>query len=301
MKKLDLGIDIGGTFIKYALVDKDFNIIEKWKIPSIKFETSNEFYDYIRSNIKHINDINDIAVSSAGLIDEDSNVKSYAAPNIRIMYGTNINKEIGKRSGKKVISINDAKAAGLCELKIGNGKGSKSSAYLIIGTGTGGCICNENDVIYGKDGFAGEFHLLPFLDLKNREVLCQGNYSSMCGLIEIYNENVNEDEAVKYGQEVTEKYLSGDEIAKKSIDEWIHNITIQLLTIAVFYNPEIICVGGGISQEDWFIELIREAFNNECKSFFPINYLSTKIDRCKYSNDANILGAITKLNVVNNK
>ena len=98
-----------------------------------------------------------------------SNVKSYAAPNVRIMYGTNINDEIQKRTNKKVASINDAKAAGLCEFEIGNAKGSKSSAFLILGTGTGGCLCNENGVIYGKDSFAGEFHKIPFMNFKTKK------------------------------------------------------------------------------------------------------------------------------------
>ena len=55
MEKYNLGIDIGGTFIKYALVDKKYNIKEKWKLKSVKFDTKDELYDYICSNIKDIN------------------------------------------------------------------------------------------------------------------------------------------------------------------------------------------------------------------------------------------------------
>ena len=47
MEKYNLGIDIGGTFIKYALVDKKYNIKEKWKVKSVKFDTKDELYDYI--------------------------------------------------------------------------------------------------------------------------------------------------------------------------------------------------------------------------------------------------------------
>ena len=64
------------------------------------------------------------------------------------MYNTNINDEIEKRTNKKAKSINDAKATGLCEFKIGNAKGKLSSAFLIIGIGTGGCLCDKNGVIY---------------------------------------------------------------------------------------------------------------------------------------------------------
>ena len=97
MGKFSLGIDIGGTFIKYALVDEDYNIKEKWKVKSIKFDTKDEFYDYLCSNIKELDSIDVIGVSAPGLIDKDSNVKSYAAENVAIMYDTNINDEIKKK------------------------------------------------------------------------------------------------------------------------------------------------------------------------------------------------------------
>ena len=56
MKNYSLGIDIGGTFIKYALVDDNYNIINKWKVETIKFETKDEFYDYICSNVTYDHD-----------------------------------------------------------------------------------------------------------------------------------------------------------------------------------------------------------------------------------------------------
>lgn len=291
MSKYQLGIDIGGTFIKYALVDEDYHIVEKWKVPAIKFDTKDEFYDYLCSNCKELQNIDFIGISAPGLIDAYSNVKSYAAPNVRIMYGTNVNNEVATRTNKRVATINDAKSAGLCELKIGNAKGSKSSAFLIIGTGTGGCICNSEDVIYGKDGFAAEFHHMPFINFKTNKIDRQGDYCSMTALIKIYNDKVEEIKSLKYGHEVTEMYLKGDSIAKESVDEWINNMSTQLVTVTTFYNPEVICVGGGISEEEWFLELIQKNFRRVLEEF-GTPFLTTEIKRCKYNNDANILGAI---------
>ena len=129
-----MGIDIGGTFIKYALVDESYKIMDKWKVETVKFDTKDELYDYICNNMKNTDDIEVIGVSAPGVIDEEGNVNSYAAPNIRIMYVTNIVNEIQKRTNKKVAAMNDAKAAGLCEVEIGNAKESNSSAFLILGT-----------------------------------------------------------------------------------------------------------------------------------------------------------------------
>ena len=297
MEKFNLGIDIGGTFIKYALMDKRYRIKDKWKIETIKYDTADEFYDYICSNIKLIDEIDVIGISAPGLIDKDSNVKSYAAPNVAIMYGTNINDEIKKRTHKKVSSINDAKSAGLCEFEIGNAKGSKSSAFLIIGTGTGGCICDENGVVYGKDAFAGEFHNMPFVNDAIGGLAKMGDYASMTGLINIYNSKVDMGDQVQYGYEVCKKYLDGNKTAELSVDEWIINIVAQLIVITVFYNPEVICIGGGISEEDWFINKVEEQYKKTCIEYLEADFITTKIDRCKYNNDANILGAIINASI----
>ena len=297
MEKFNLGIDIGGTFIKYALMDKQYRIKDKWKIETIKYDTADEFYDYICSNIKLIDEIDVIGISAPGLIDKDSNVKLYAAPNVAIMYGTNINDEIKKRTHKKVSSINDAKSAGLCEFEIGNAKGSKSSAFLIIGTGTGGCICDENGVVYGKDAFAGEFHNMPFVNDEIGGLDKMGDYASMTGLINIYNSKADMDEQVQYGYEVCKKYLDGNKTAELSVDEWIINIVAQLIVITVFYNPEVICIGGGISEEDWFINKVKEQYKKTCIEYLEADFITTKIDRCKYNNDANILGAIINASI----
>ncbi|CAG9709461.1 ROK family protein [Clostridium neonatale] len=297
MEKFNLGIDIGGTFIKYALMDKQYHIKDKWKIETIKYNTADEFYDYICSNIKLIDEIDVIGISAPGLIDKDSNVKLYAAPNVAIMYGTNINDEIKKRTHKKVSSINDAKSAGLCEFEIGNAKGSKSSAFLIIGTGTGGCICDENGVVYGKDAFAGEFHNMPFVNDAIGGLAKMGDYASMTGLINIYNSKVDMGDQVQYGYEVCKKYLDGNKTAELSVDEWIINIVAQLIVITVFYNPEVICIGGGISEEDWFINKVKEQYKKTCIEYLEADFITTKIDRCKYNNDANILGAIINASI----
>lgn len=297
MEKFNLGIDIGGTFIKYALIDKQYNIKDKWKIETIKCNTVEEFYNYICLNIKLIDQIDVIGISAPGLIDENSNVKSYAAPNVAIMYGTNINDEIEKRTQKKVSSINDAKSAGLCEFTIGNAKGSKSSAFLIIGTGTGGCICDEKGVVYGKDSFAGEFHNMPFVNDKTGNLDSMGDYASITGLINIYNSQVEISEQVQYGYEVCEKYLNGNEIAKVSVNKWIMNIVAELIVITVFYNPEVICIGGGISEEEWFIDKLKKQYKKTCVEYLGADFITTRIDSCKYNNDANILGAVINAHI----
>ncbi|MFV0395793.1 MAG: ROK family protein [Coprobacillaceae bacterium] len=285
-----LGIDIGGTFIKYAIIRGEKEIIKKWKKKSIKFDDKDMFYDYLCNDIPEINTIDYIGISAPGVINEQSIVMSEAGHNVRIMYQTNINKEVIMRLNKPTFTINDAKAAGYCELKIGNALNSKSSAYYIIGTGIGGAFCDEGGIINGIDSLAGELSCLPFT-IKEGQIISASHYASMSALISIYNQKVVKENQLTYGKEICQLYLSDNSVAKEAVDEWCLNIVFALITIVICYNPDIICIGGGISEEDWFIEEIQKTYAKH----FPKRFLSlvrTRIERCLYNNDANILGAV---------
>lgn len=286
----DLGIDIGGTFIKYAYISKDNKILKKWKKETKLFSTKDDFYNYLCEGLD-LEDVDLIGISAPGVIKDDSTVVSKAAPRVQIMFNTNVNQEVFQRLHRKVKTINDAKSAGFCEFCIGNGKNTKSSAYFIIGTGIGGCLCDKNGVINGHDGFAGEFSHLP---LGYRKDICNktlglSHKASMTALIDNYNEKV--ENKITYGHEVTEKYFQNDAIAVETVDQWCKDIIIGLYMIIIMYNPEIICIGGGISQEDWFIDKINRMMQEEIQGPFK-DLMTTRIDRCLYNNDANLLGAV---------
>ena len=90
---LDLGIDIGGTFIKYAIVDDENQIVRKWKKETIKHENKDQFYEYLCSDLP-LENIRYIGVSAPGVLAMDSTILSKAAENVCIMYQTNVRDEI---------------------------------------------------------------------------------------------------------------------------------------------------------------------------------------------------------------
>ncbi|NMB07362.1 MAG: ROK family protein [Tissierellia bacterium] len=290
---MDLGIDIGGTFIKYALIDEQNRVKKKWKKDTKLKETKDEFYDYLCDGLDKY-EYESIGISAPGVIDGNSKVLSKAAENVQIMYRTNVNIEVSKSVNKKVTTINDAKAAGYCEFLLGNGKETQSSVYFIIGTGIGGCLCDSQGVIQGVNGIAGEFSAISLSNNKDKPQFF-ANIASITALVRIYNEKGNEN--LKYGTEVCKKYLNNDEVAIKAMEEWVDNICSCLHNIILFINPEVICLGGGISEEDWFIELVRKRFTNMKKPFMDI--CTTKIEGCLYSNDSNLLGAVLYSREVN--
>ncbi|MGN1141350.1 MAG: ROK family protein [Oliverpabstia sp.] len=291
-----LAIDIGGTFIKFGVVEENGEISEHYKIPTLKTDDAGQFYDYVYNNIRDIKNIKRIGISVPGLIDREFNVRSSAAPNLTAIYNTNISKEIEKRTQIHTTALNDGKAAGLCEVKLGRGKGTYLSAYLIIGTGGGGCICLGDKILGGVDNFAGEFHFMAYPSDDN--VVKVGRTIGMMGLINSYNEKVDEKNRVTLGEEITKRALQGEETAEKIVNQWIHRIAVQCLNLIVVLNPDILCIGGGISEEDWFIERVKAEYFRISYEHFNHNtpFLTTVIDRCQYRNDANLLGAAIKAN-----
>lgn len=284
-----LSIDIGGTFIKYAKIDKSMNIIEEWNKETKKMTDKDAFYNYICEGIT-TKDIDYIGVSAPGVIDSDSTVLSRAAYSVRAMYLSNVNDEISKRLGVPTQTINDGKSAAYCELKIGNGKNSKSSAYFIIGTGIGGCLCNGQEIIEGVDRMAGEFSNIPVRYYKDRpsKLMGLGKIASMSALIEIYSKKG--DNKVRYGKEITKRFLKGQKEAEEAIDEWCRNIVMGLYMITLMYNPEVICIGGGISEEKWFIDKVKHIYSYEIQLISEPK-ITTRIERCKFNGSANLLGA----------
>lgn len=294
-----LAVDIGGTFIKYGIVGEDGSILSRYKVPTIEAKTGEEFWDYVAGHIKSLDGVELIGVSSPGLVDREFHVRSYAAPKLAALYDTNIRAELEKRTGIRTAAINDGKAAGLCELKMGRAVGTKLSAYLIIGTGGGGCICLEDDVFSGADNFAGEFHFMAYHNETTKEVMKTGRTIGMFGLVNRYNEKAPKDRQVTLGEEITKRAFAGEELAREMVDDWIHRIAVQCLSIVVAINPEILCIGGGISEEDWFMDRVKAEYERISDEHFNhVKFLTTVIDRCKFRNDANLLGAAIKANMV---
>lgn len=281
-------IDIGGTFIKYALLDEQMNILERKQVLTMALGDVTAFYDYVCEEIL-CDGAEKIAICAPGIMDEQGIVITASSGHASIMYQSNVVKEITKRMNMPVTCINDAKAAGLCELIMGNCKGSKRSVCYIIGTGIGGCLLDEQSIVKGHNHICGEFSYMPVWGQDGRlEQL--GNHASMASLVKAY-QSLHPNQQID-GKKVCERYLLQEEDAVACVNHWLDAIIMQFISITVIYDPEVICVGGGISQADWFIHELQERYVHACKVFISdtLNY-TTRITSCHFHNDANVIGA----------
>ena len=284
-----LGIDIGGTNLKYAILDHNFQIQKSWQKKTVPCSDKDSLYDELCRGILNEH-IEFIGISAPGVVHPDTyKICSKAVSSIEVMAHTNIKEEIEQRLHRPVVAINDGKAAAYCEVRRGNGKNTKSSAYWLIGTGIGGCICHGTEIITGVDGIAGEFSHIP-LKLADGKVLSVGDLAAIHALETNYNTDLPEKEKVYDPQEICRRYLAGEKRAEKAVNEWIWYNVQGMYIITSFYNPEVICIGGAISREAWLLDKIRERFYESNYRFADI--LTTRIEPCRYGNDANIIGAV---------
>ena len=175
-KKYAMGIDIGGTNTAFGLVDEDGNVVAEGKISTDKFKYFDDYKPYIETLAAAMKelivlqpecDLIGIGVGApnanihSGRIETPANLWKFEDPqdprpdSIRIF---NFVADLSRlMNGAKVMITNDANAAAIGEMVFGNARGMKDFAMITLGTGLGsGIVCN-GEMVYGHDGFAGEY------------------------------------------------------------------------------------------------------------------------------------------------
>ena len=156
-----LAIDIGGTNIKYGLIDEAENLIESHEMPTeaekggpgILGKTKALVESYLEENT-----ILGVCISSAGMVDPDKGEIFYAGPQIPNYAGTQFKKEIEETYQIPCEIENDVNCAGLAEVMSGNGQGAQVAVCLTVGTGIGGCLLINGEIFHG---FSFIFKMAP--------------------------------------------------------------------------------------------------------------------------------------------
>ena len=291
MKKY-LGIDIGGTAIKYGLLNENGEILEKGETPTPK-DTLEHLLESLDSFIpKYKDDVAGIAMSAPGRIDAKTGYMFTAGAINHYLGNQPLGEILSTKYNLPVAIDNDAKCAANAELWLGSLKDVSSGVVIIIGTGLGGGVVIDNKVWRGFHGASGEISNLPY-DYNN---LPAGTFwariNSVYGLIgpyaakkELPMEEVN-------GRTFFEALLNNDEDAKEVFDQYIASMVAGIVSLQATLDVERFCIGGGISAQP----LLIEAINKGVEEFFAANpwfpSIKPEIVRCEYKNDANLIGAL---------
>ena len=305
--------DVGGTFIKYAWMTGEGEILDKGKTrtpckPEHRVEDFVETLGSIYDSYKEKRRVSGIAIDLPGQIDVDNGMV-YGGGAIRYMHKVPLGKLMTDRcDGIRVSLENDAKAAALAEVWKGNAGDVNDACVLIFGTGIGGAVIKDRHVHRGKHLLAGEVSFaIDEMDISQVEDIASiegmdimeavdkvpyfwaahGSTGSMCHNL-AKKKGLSDDEVT--GELVYRWADEGDELSINALNEMYFSIAKQCLNMFVIFDPEVILIGGGISAEPRFIEGIK-TYVDKIKKISLI-YDEIKLDVCKYRNDSNLLGAL---------
>ncbi len=287
-----LVLDVGGTFIKYALINENVEMGEKGKI-STPMDTIESFVDVIGELFeKYKSRISGIAMSLPGRMNSDTGYL-YSGGSLQYNYNINIIDILKKRCDVPISIENDGKCAALAEAKVGNLKDIDDGIVVILGTGIGGGIIKDKKLHKGKHFMAGEFSMI-FSDGKefnsdfNQFWGGQNGVPALCvAVAEAKNLPI---EAVD-GYKVFEYVNSGDEVSKEIFNKYCSNMAAQLFNLQYIFDPEKIAIGGGISQQSILIECIQKNIDKYADKLGNFLMEKPKVVPCKYFNDSNLIGA----------
>ena len=286
-----LCFDIGGTYIKYGILDSKGNILLKDKlstprencritIPNLLIHTVSEY------NQNH--QITAIGISSAGQVNSRTGSITYAAPTIPDYKGCNLAESLSNTLDLPTFVENDANCAALGEMWIGAGKELKNFICLTLGTGVGGSIILRRKLFLGQHNAAGDFGRM-FIDsnIIKSEVSANiefDNTGSTKSLLERYKiitgKTIN-------GIELVRRVKASEKNAIKAYTDFLKSLITGLQTVTYILDPEAIIIGGGISsQGKFFLDKLNYLFH---KSLAGIQ--QTKIIKAELENDAGLIGA----------
>lgn len=288
-------IDIGGTSIKYGVIQEDLAFVSRGEIPTEaqKYGGPGIVKKICKITEDFLKDFSPLGVciSTAGMVDCQTGTISYASALIPQYTGTKLKNIIEERFGIPCEVENDVNCAGLAESYAGAAKGCSISLCLTVGTGIGGSIIIDGKVFHGFSGSGAEvgYMHLPggqFQDLGASSILVK----KVAELKQVDPDSIN-------GKLVFERAKAGDPDCLKAIEEMTDILGMGIANICYVLNPEIVVLGGGImAQKDFLYHRIRKAMD---RYLIPSVSEKTQLAFAQNQNQAGMLGAYFHFRSVN--
>ncbi|MFJ7744672.1 ROK family protein [Peribacillus sp. NPDC097295] len=279
-----LSIDIGGTFIKYALLNDQKQLHGHQKIAT-KENDDHAILKQVESIISSVSehtDISGVGISTAGIVDREKGEIIYAGPTIKNYKGTAFKAHLSRLFHLPVSVENDVNAALIGELWQGAAQNENDVFCITLGTGIGGAYYH-NKIIDGAHHLA---HSVGYL-LYNPNT--QTNYESRAStsaLNRMIEGELGEGISTK---KVFEKAKLGEDQSLAIIEAWSKEVAKGLAQIILMVDPTCILIGGGISRQGTYL---LDHIQKQLPIFLPNGFVKTELKIAQLYNDASLYGAV---------
>ncbi len=311
-----IGVDLGGTNIAVGLVDENYKIVAKQSTPTCASRSADEIMDDIAALCYHVCEaagvdvsaVDAVGIASPGVANSRDGVVEYSC-NLPFRKFPIVAALRERFSAKRISVENDANAAAWGEAVAGAAKGTSNSVMITLGTGVGGGIIIDNKV-YSGHNFAGAELGHIVIEFEGRPCSCGRRgcweaYSSATALAAMTNEKIEEcarmgrktlmaelvaQRGKVNGRTACDAMRMGDEAAREVYDNYVRYLSCGLTNIVNIFQPEVISLGGGISNEGQ--ALVEAVLPDVHKYQYGSGIVALADVRiAKLGNDAGIIGA----------
>lgn len=285
MKLSILAFDIGGTSVKYAVWDEErLKDKSSFPTPASWQELKNSLVS-IKESIAKEYELEGVAFSAPGAVNQVER-QIEGVSEVPYIHFFPIYNELEEAFNLPVSFENDANSAGLAEIWRGAAVGKSNVLFVVLGTGIGGAIIVNGEIQHGHHLLGGEF---GFMLLKGEQTFSE--LGTAVALARRYAKRMNKPTNTVTGEQVFKLAEAGDEVAQEEVKVFYHYLVRGLFNLAYSFDPEVLLIGGGVSNQPDLIEKINE----EMDALFDrlrVTPLRPVIELCEFRNDANLIGAI---------
>lgn len=305
MKKYAFGVDVGGTTIKLGLFEQEGNLLDKWEIPTNKEnggaailpEVAKSVQDKMQEKGIAREAVVGLGIGVPGPVDGKGTV--YKAVNLGWEV-LNIPDVLGGYLNLPVKAGNDANVAAFGEMWQGGGKGYSNLVAVTLGTGVGGGIIINGQILTGATGAGGEIGHMHIEDKEEESCGCQNKgcleqYASATGIARLAKRRLEQDNApsrLRNGnisaKSVFDAVKEGDPVAVEIAGQFGEYLGKGLAMVASVVNPEVFVIGGGVSKAgevlfDYICPVYQKYAFHSCRN--------ARFVLATLGNDAGIYGA----------
>jgi fructokinase len=282
-----IGIDLGGTKIEGICLDENFQVIQRKRISTNQQNGYSHIVNSITSLINEISkNISDysIGICTPGAISKKTGLIKNS--NTQCLIGMPLKEDLEKSLGKQIVMENDANCFAIAEAKLGAGVEFGIVFGVIMGTGVGGGIVIDGQIHRGRTNIAGEW---------GHHKLHQNGNSCYCGKRGCVETYISGPALEKRWTEFTGKAQSmpeiiqnlDDKIGQKWKQEFLDNFGIGLANVIDILDPDVIVLGGGLSNIDFLYTQGKQSVYDNVFS----DLIDTPILKNKLGDSAGVFGA----------
>ena len=310
MKNYIFGIDIGGTSIKCGLFTAEGELLDKWEIhtnrenhgENVPVDIANTIKEKMAEKFIEKENVLGVGMGIPGPVLADGTVLQ--CPNLG--WGRmNVAQTMNDLTGLKIKAGNDANVAALGEMWKGGGRGYDTMVMITLGTGVGGGIILDGDILCGTNGAAAEIGHMIVNPCEEDICGCGGHghleqYASATGIVRMAKKALaagNKETSLTAfdnlsAKDIFDEAKKGDEVALELVDTLGSYLALALSHVSACVDPQAYVIGGGVSRAGMIlVDAIKKHYNNNI-----MKALQDKEFRlAELGNDAGIYGAARML------